>query len=1133
MGGCNMGFTRIFSDKSIQKFLNFSRLWILNMKSTSDTDNLNEQYYYVGSYLYDVLGQRYEKFSNGEPIITETWNNLTGRRFRTIRRVFGVKADNDSLEADKQEERVNSITQLIQQLYLTTDHKIVHLFRKNGNCVCEILTRLDDETDLDFSYMGKPYYYSGNPLEDLPLSDLGKKNTGIVKSIFDLHFELIKKAEDAHMYFFPRALGNSGQIINVSLIISPEELDDGDIGIVQFGVESASAGLIEDTVEYFNKIAENEARKSAKAAIMSRNMSHNLGSHVMAYLKNDLRNIPSIFGSNVLEELFPNSFGNDVPAIESIKNSVELPFLVGLGGFIGYLQERQDYIATIATSYIPSFSPVNFKDAIYDELNPDLKYIRHQQEGGIYRNKPQNILLSYIAKSEKLSRILAAEGDAHDIILSFKCPNTPKFTGEESDSPSLAAMRKLNFALPGGIVGRQAIFSIIENIIRNAAKHNNIDGNLELVFEAIDGRMLKENPEYYAESISDVELRKRYCSSRDIEDLTILSITDNLPCTEKTISKLKAALGKGYYGPEGQNHKGINEILISATWLRGVENESDLISKGFAPAVAIERSVSGKQSLRYFVCLKKTYEFALVYEDLDSKADFCSHFDFKEGSYITLSEEDIKVSDACFEYIIAENQKVYSAIRPFVSNRCFDFSRIVKVGMIRDIDVYSAYTGIDIDSSEPVYILDDKVVDIEFPDKIKKLDTGKMILPEDTIGKALSLCGLLGNNNVPSNTYAAILASGARYLYRSHHFGDIDFSAYWLDRAKTSESISSALSSVSQLSSRAPYSIDAITGDNSSDRLVRREPLNKRWYFSHLFALSAKVSVFDERLFQIIHSLDESKMTHGTYLATRYYRDCEQGNWPVLNERQSDDAINQLLNDLGVFKVPSRRRFRQLYALFFESGGDASIRNELHSFLGEFVFKFNEQIQACNYLTAAYHEKGVNVFTIIPTGNASCFVVGNTGYQYLTKYDSLTNKLVPDYRFDFSPFVKIMWQEDKEDFECETLLPFEKCQYMSIHQGLIDKMYEAFNLKNSELDEEKSSLLKKKLLRSFYNCFMVSPLLDEKAFLERMIIHSGRGNITQSDMPERLPFIQYSAIEHAVLDCKYALVELLDCSKAK
>ena len=105
--------------------------------------------------------------------------------------------------------------------------------------------------------------------------------------------------------------------------------------ILMFPLSQANVSSI------FMKKAYVESVKSAKAAIMSRNMSHNLGSHVMAYLKNDLRNVPSIFASSVLHQLFPDHIKEEASKVSS---EVELPFLVGLGNFIGYLQERQEAV---------------------------------------------------------------------------------------------------------------------------------------------------------------------------------------------------------------------------------------------------------------------------------------------------------------------------------------------------------------------------------------------------------------------------------------------------------------------------------------------------------------------------------------------------------------------------------------------------------------------------------------------------------------------------------------------------------------------------------------------------------------------------------------------------------------------
>ena len=53
----------------------------------------------------------------------------------------------------------------------------------------------------------------------------------------------------------------------------------------------------------------------------------------------------------------------------------------------------------------------------------------------------------------------------------------------------------------------------------------------------------------------------------------------------------------------------------------------------------------------------------------------------------------------------------------------------------------------------------------------------------------------------------------------------------------------------------------------------------------------------------------------------------------------------------------------------------------------------------------------------------------------------------------------------------------------------------------------------------------------EGGFVPGLIVHSGRSKPSQIDMPQLLPFIQYASIEHAVLDCKYSLIDLLESAR--
>ena len=351
-----------------------------------------------------------------------------------------------------------------------------------------------------------------------------------------------------------------------------------------------------------------EAEKSAKSAIMSRNMSHNLGSHVMSYLKQHLSSVTDIIDDGALFELFEGqqefeSFFKfaKVAYEKRFKDKdktedVALPFFVGLGRFISYLQERQDFIATIATSYIPYYSTVNFKDAIYDELNPDKRYERHPKLMG--SQKLDNILLGNIARSEGLGRasIKAKNDDIKgDIVLKFRA-----FNGDPVEEPlagqkgsdayeSLREMRQYDFSLPGGLVGRQAVFSIVENIIRNAAKHGNWrqQQNLEVTFDIFNPNFEKDssrlkainNDNWSDEDLSLAEVYERfYEGASDIDENYLFTVTDNAVLDRQALSKLRKGLNEDYVEESGQMksaNKGLKEIRISSSWIRAIKQEKD------------------------------------------------------------------------------------------------------------------------------------------------------------------------------------------------------------------------------------------------------------------------------------------------------------------------------------------------------------------------------------------------------------------------------------------------------------------------------------------------------------------------------------------------------------------------------
>lgn len=866
------------------------------------------------------------------------------------------------------------------------------------------------------------------------------------------------------------------------------------------------------------------AEKSAKAAIMSRNMSHNLGSHVMAYLKQKLGSVTSILNSEskVLYSLISEK------GLANAPKDVEMPFLVGLGRFIGYLQERQDYIATIATDYIPYGAPVNFKDAIYDELNPDLRYIRHKEDG---KNRPYNILLNYIAKSEGLSREnMELSGSnkfhsKHDILFGFVDYND---SGEplefgiipsncESDYPAMKKMRETNLSLPGGLVGRQALFSIIENLVRNAAKHGDLrsvkDGNLCFTFDVLDGSHLSDNDSRVEpvldKRIVDNTWRTLYRKASDIDKLLLLTITDNLSYdnNQNLAARLRDGIVENYIdevsGIMTDSNKGIKEIRISAAWLREETDEKKFFryndspdENKLAPLVAIEMTEDGH--LRYIIALKKNKHAAIL---TNKKYPTPDNIIFRALHQLLPQEWDcydcvtefIKNGLESYSFIIVPDKETYNLVRPYTSNRVIvwpsnpqwddslynkihpeawkSFNDEERIFLNEQIHkpIFRFLTGINDDSPE-FYIWDGKTADSHPSEVYEKI-------------------------KVFSTDSTETVSDKAQFAYRTHHSTESEFSKYWNKRTSDYSAIEA---------------IDGITGDNSSDRLVRREPLNEKWYYSHLSALQKRVAVFDERLFRIVHNVNEADfVTDFTPGVNLILRDLETNK---INETCAINLLAKTTLNMDVIE-----------SLYGKS------RNEIIELVRPYVKSvFNSQEKDGNHISGYYREKGVDIYTILKDENGDFAVVGLTSFK-----NENANK---PYHAHFDRIATISHEDGRITINEEYRNLFDdshRYDFISIHQGILDKVYTGMGIKRHNEHNDKSKCgVTKELFMSFMKNKTTVPLYNAPGdYLPRFIIHSGRSKPTVEDMPQPQPFIQYAAIEHAVKDCKFSLIELLEFAR--
>lgn len=236
-------------------------------------------------------------------------------------------------------------------------------------------------------------------------------------------------------------LSASGSGMADVLIVSPDdkivdEIYDRKFKVLNDVISLIRSRYISDMVDHLKYVS----TKSAIGSIMSRNGSHNIGSHVLAALSHNVGTMPD---DQVLYQ---------------------------------YIQHRMDYIATATTDRPTWTQPSMFVGDM------------------VRRLLSQRHLLNYICRSEGLKafefqsdrarindnggrirlhvRKVDAEIDDNGVY-NFKNVKQDfiNYSRDKIDN-KIDLKEDVSLAIPGGVVGQHAFFTIIENIIRNAAKHD-------------------------------------------------------------------------------------------------------------------------------------------------------------------------------------------------------------------------------------------------------------------------------------------------------------------------------------------------------------------------------------------------------------------------------------------------------------------------------------------------------------------------------------------------------------------------------------------------------------------------------------------------------------------------------------
>lgn len=312
-----------------------------------------------------------------------------------------------------------------------------------------------------------------------------------------------------------------------------------------------------------------QGTRAAVAAIMGRNMSHNIGSHVLSYWKNDLdksnKDISKVMNSNELDNIsnvdidkLKNQFDKIKVDKRESNNVIEKTQFL-----LDYLKNRMDFIAEITTT------PPSWEKSI------NLYAI-------IQRFLEQKALLDNIILSEGFCYI----GDSISTYKTCRKNSRNNCNGDNrcqynSDSGmelvpykiklsgGKSSIEKYDVSIPHGHIGEQAIYSIFENLIRNSAKHG--------------GKKIKERIGNKADSVKMFEIN---INAEDAGEFIALIVSDNVGnCNDiikdsngkkrriiKFVNEgLQDTGDSGFVSSSGELVKekwGIKEIKMSANFLR-------------------------------------------------------------------------------------------------------------------------------------------------------------------------------------------------------------------------------------------------------------------------------------------------------------------------------------------------------------------------------------------------------------------------------------------------------------------------------------------------------------------------------------------------------------------------------------
>ncbi len=929
-----------------------------------------------------------------------------------------------------------------------------------------------------------------------------------------------------------------------------KSFDNFNLDFVKKAVFQATLEANSKTIKVLQEKQRRTATESAITAIMGRNMSHNIGSHVIYYLRQHLNGDISKI-TELLQDFVDVKIQDDGKADVSLNvgsgekigkkvdlkelNDIDLPFLKGLGTFFTYIQERQDFIAALSSGYKPSFSSVNFKSFIVDNFLRDLQAKRHS--GNNIAKKEDNILLKFIVKSEGKNVVFT---------LNKKLLDANEALDVDDD------IHKFSIDIPGGTLGRQAFYSILENLIRNAAKHGNKDSKeLKLDIRISD---LYDSDEYdvtlqQAKLITGINDLKPNTYKEEIKDnpnvknwkqsYYQIKIKDNNKSPRELAEQLRKSLQSDLIdevdGKLVENEKGLKEMVISALWLNGL-SITDVSNKDRLKYIDVEVLECGELEYIFYVTkskrvlfvvedaknekLKKIIgqglnEYAVVTKaNFEQKIEECSRYSLVvdvdgvvDKKYNNKLRRYLNCKEALFselkgKYYEEAYKTIFKTLPEEISNTAFN-ELIVNHLETNSIGLYLLFYH--------WYIKETFYENTKFPNIVLNIEDNKNSNEEqnETVDlKAnyykdlyLNKCDSDNRIKLDDNIYVPYtgnaldserkLIAFRRHMHNdvSEFFGKTDDKQYFQSGDNANFIGDTGILTQAQ---KQYLSVESITGDNSSFRILTNEEKDDLWTLKKVEAAAAKVLIIDERIYDNSVFYQEGGITE-----------------------ESQKEVRKILGQF--FEVPNNEKLCQYT---FSLGDVEDLISEI--FDNESSLGVTKEKMESFILRDIHYPLCIDNMILLREEVIKILSFGvdkekrNVTKCLLNHLKNIEIANIEKQKFVISDFRRELATVEYKENSFKLTNCGNNYNYISVHQGILDKLYKQANREN--LEQEDKELFTKQIIEE----------LQRKFNAIKVVIHTGRGK--PNYIKGIAPYRSLSDLDYALSEPKELLLNYFESS---